>query len=130
MRTIVSILALLLCVAIAAPRVGAQSSHVASQAAIDEALQQHLSAVQADRDVVLRLLERPDVRALAGDLGLDLQRARAAISTLEGRELGELAARARAIDEALAGGQSSVTISTTLLIIGLLVLIILILVLK
>jgi hypothetical protein len=63
-------------------------------------------------------------------LGLDLRRAQAATSTLEGQELGDLAAQARRVDNALAGGQSKITVSTTLIIVALLVLILLIVALK
>jgi hypothetical protein len=79
---------------------------------------------------VLRVLRHPDVARLAGQVGLDLKRAESAVATLEGQELADLAARARDVDQALAGGQRSITISTTLIIIGLLVLILLIVALK
>ena len=79
-----------------------------------------------DREAVLRVLENEQVRRLAGQMGVDLKRAEGAVATLDDSELGAMAAQARAINDALAGGQSSVTISTTLIIIGLLVLILLI----
>jgi hypothetical protein len=130
MRTTVPVLALLLCILMAAPRAQAQGSHAASQAAIDRALQEHVSTTQADREVVLQVLRRAEVQGLAADLGLDLRRAQAATSTLEGQELGDLAAQARRVDNALAGGQSKITVSTTLIIVALLVLILLIVALK
>jgi lipopolysaccharide biosynthesis regulator YciM len=130
MRSFVTVLTLLFCLNFLAPSAGAQTSHAASQAAIDEALQQHSGSVEADRHMVLQLLERPEVRALAGQMGLDLRRAQAAIAATEGAELADLAAQARTVDEALAGGQSRITISTTLLIIALLVIILLVVALK
>lgn len=130
MRPFVSVLAILVSIGSAVPIAEAQTSHAAPPSALDAALQQHVSAIQADRDTVLRLLERPEVRALAGDVGLDLKQAETAISTLEGQELGDLAAQARDVEDALAGGQSRIVISTTLLIIALLVLILLIVALK
>jgi hypothetical protein len=48
------------------------------------------------------------------------------VTTLSGQELAELAAQASQVEEALAGGQSRVTISTTLIIVALLVLILII----
>ena len=48
------------------------------------------------------------------------------MASLDGQELTQLADQARQADEALAGGQSKVTISTTVIIIILLVLILLI----
>lgn len=126
MRTSVSGLVVLLCILIAAPRTSAQQAHAAPPSAIEQALQQHIAATDADRAVVQRLLERPDVRALAADIGLDVRRAQSAVATLEGDQLSKLAAQARQVEDGLAGGQSRVTISTTLIIIALLVVILLI----
>ena len=129
MRTSVSGLVVLLCILIAAPRAAGQqppAPHAASPAAIDKALQQHVAAIDADRAVVQRLLERPDVQALAKEIGLDVRRAQTAVATLNGEQLRELAAHARQAEQGLAGGQGSIRISTTLIIIALLVLILLI----
>jgi hypothetical protein len=130
MRTFVSASVVLFCILTLAPYAHAQSAHAAQPSAIDEALQQRVDSVDADRAVVQRVLEQPEVRALAGELGVDVRRAQSAVATLDPGQLGEVAARANAVDRALAGGQGSITISTTLLIIGLLLLIILILVLR
>jgi hypothetical protein len=130
MRTSVSGLVVLLCILMAAPRAVAQQpgaeAHAAGPAAIDQALRQHAAGVDADRAVVQRLLERPEVRALAEEIGLDVRRAQAAVATVDGEQLSELAAQARQAEQGLAGGQGSVRISTTLIIIALLVLILLI----
>ena len=126
MRMSISILAILLTVLTAVPRVHAQTSHAATQAAIDAALQQHTSSTSADRADVLRVLDHPEVKAVAGRAGIDLRRAASAVATLDSQELGTLAVQARQAEEALAGGQSKVVISTTMIIIGLLVLILII----
>jgi branched-subunit amino acid ABC-type transport system permease component len=129
MRTSVSGLVVLLCILMAAPRAVAQSharSHAAPPAAIDQALQQHVTAVDADRAVVQRLLARPDVKALAAEMGLDLRRAQTAVATIDGEQLSDLASQARQAEEEIAGGQGSIRISTTLIIIALLVVILLI----
>jgi hypothetical protein len=97
---------------------------------LDAVVQQHVSAAQADRETVIRLLDRPAIQALAAEIGLDLRHAQDAIRTLDGQQLSDLASQARQVEQALAGGQSSITISTTMIIIGLLVLIVLILALK
>ena len=76
--------------------------------------------------MVLQLLARPEIQAVAGDAGIDLRRAESVVKTLEGQALSEVAAQARQVDQALAGGQSRVTISTTMIIIALLVLILII----
>jgi pyruvate/2-oxoglutarate dehydrogenase complex dihydrolipoamide acyltransferase (E2) component len=129
MRTSVSALVVLFCVLTLVPRTAAQSTHAAPTSAIDAALQQHVSSTDADRALVLRVLETPAVQELAAELGVDLRSARSAIATLEGEPLVRLAAQAEQVDRALAGGQGSVTISYTLIIIGLLLLILLVLIL-
>jgi hypothetical protein len=108
------------------PPAHAQTSHAAPQSLLDAAVQDHIGTTAADRETVLRLLERPEVQAVAGDIGLDLRRAQRAVSTLEGQQLTDLAAQAQQVEQALAGGQSRVVISTTLIIIALLVLILVI----
>ncbi len=108
----------------------AQTSHSASQAAIDDALQRGAASVQADRERALRLLERPEVAAIAKEAGLDLQRAQAAVAAFSDADLASIGSQVVAAEDALVGGQSRITISTTLLIIGLLLLIVLILALK
>jgi hypothetical protein len=129
MRMLVSILVVVLALVAAIPPAYAQTSHAAPQSILDAAVQDHVATTAADRETVLRLLERPEVQAVAGDIGLDLRRAQSAISTLEGQQLTDLAAQAQQAEQALAGGQS-ITISAIWIIIGLLVLILLILVLN
>jgi|SRR5215510_3481886 len=130
MRTTVTAVILLLSTLVVQPRVMAQAPHAASPSAIEAALQEHAASVETDRETVLRVLRHPEVARLAGQLGLDLERAESAVATLDGQELADVAASARNVDQALAGGQKSITISTTLIIIGLLVLILLIVALK
>ena len=125
MRTSVSVLAILLMVLMAVPRLEAQS-HAAPQSALDAAVQQHVAAASADREAVLRVLDRSEVKAVAERAGIDLRRATIAVATLQGDELAQVAAQARQVEGALAGGQSRVVISTTLIIIALLVLILII----
>lgn len=126
MRTLASVVAVVFTLVIPGSPVDAQTSHAAPQSALDAALQKHVAGEAADRDVVLRLLDRREVQALAGDVGLDLRRAKDALATLDGPELSRLAAQARQAEEGLAGGQSRITISTTLIIIALLLIILII----
>ena len=126
MRTSVLTLALLFTLAIALPGAQAQSTHAAPQSALDAAVQQHVSSSTTDRETILRLLERDEVKEVAGTAGLDLRRAVSAVATLDGQALADAAAQARQAEQALAGGQSRITISTTLIIIALLVLILII----
>jgi len=104
----------------------AQEAHVVDQAAIDRALSEAIGEDDAHRETVLRLLRRAEVRGLAAELQLDLRRAEAAVATLEGEELARFASLARDVETQLAGGQSKITLSTTTIIIGLLVLILII----
>lgn len=125
MRMLASIVVLMFSLVAVIPPVHAQTSHAAPQSALDAAVQEHAADAASDRETVARLLQRPEVQAIAGDLGLDLRRAESAVATLDGQQLTELAAQARQAEQALAGGQS-ITITTTMIIIGLLVLILLI----
>jgi hypothetical protein len=128
MRMFVMSLAMLFTLVAAVPRADAQETHTASQAALDAVLQQHVSTATADRDTVLKLLEREEVKKVAGEAGLDVRRAASAVATLNGEELASLALQARQVEQSLAGGQSSITISTTLIIIGLLIIILIVLI--
>ena len=126
MRTSTSVLVVLLSIVIAVPRVQAQTSHAATQSAMDAALQEHVATAASERADLLRVLSNPQVKAVADKAGLDVRRASTAVASLDGQELTQLAAQARQVDQALAGGQSTVVLSTTMIIIGLLVLILII----
>ena len=128
MRTFASIVVVTFLLSAVARPAHAQVSHVAPQSILDAAVQDHVAASAADRETVQRLLERPEVQAVAADIGLDLRRAQSAISTLDAQQLSTIAVQANQVEQALAGGQSSITISTTLIIIGLLVLILIVLI--
>jgi hypothetical protein len=125
MRTLVSIVLGVFSLGAVIPAAHAQTSHAAPQSALDAAIHDHTAAAEADREAVQRLLARPEVEAIAGDVGLDLRRAQSAVATLDGGQLAALAAQARQAEQALAGGQTF-TISATMIIIALLVLILLI----
>jgi hypothetical protein len=103
-----------------------QGMHIAGQTMLDSAVQEHARAADRDRDAVRLFLQRTDVRSIAGKYGIDMRRADSAVAAMDASEVARIAAQARAADNALAGGQSKVTISTTTIIIGLLVLILLI----
>jgi hypothetical protein len=130
MRTLVSVLAIVLTAHATLPRAHAQSQHAATPAAIEAALQEHASSRAADRADVVRLLQHPDVRATAERVGIDLGRAHDAVAMVEGEDLRLLAEQSRQVEQALVGGQSTITISTTMIIIGLLVLILLVVALR
>jgi len=123
--TRISVIALL-CAFGVSSSVSAQQRHAADQAILDQVVADHVQQTGDDREAILRALDNDQVRDLAGRVGLDLKRAEAAVARLDDVELGVLAARARTVNDALVGGQSHVTISTTVIIIGLLVLILII----
>jgi len=126
MRTPTTVLAILLTLAAAAPRLHAQSTHIASQAALDAAIQQHLDDTTAQRDAVLRVLARDEVKAVAGRVGMNLTTAATAVASLSGDDLKAAATQAQQVEQALAGGASTIVISTTTIIIALLVIILLV----
>ncbi|MGH9255795.1 MAG: hypothetical protein ACRD3C_14640 [Vicinamibacterales bacterium] len=126
MRMIASLLVVVLVLVAVVPPINAQSSHTAPISALENAVQEHVASSAADRETIVRLLARPEVQAIAGDAGIDLRRVERAAGTLDESQVVELAAQARQAEQALAGGQSRVTISTTLIIIALLLLILII----
>lgn len=126
MRMVVTIVLVAFSFVALAPRIQAQTQHAAPQAALDAAIQQHVATADAERDTLNRLLDRSEVREIAGQAGLDLTTVKSAVATLHGQQLTDLAAQASQVQQDLAGGQSRVTISTTLIIVALLVLILII----
>ena len=123
-RTRTLVLALLFAIAIT-PALSAQQ-HVADQSTLDQVIADHVRQKADDREAIRRVLANEQVREVAEGAGFDLKRAEAAVAALDDAEVARIAAQARAVNEALAGGQSTVTLSTTAIIIGLLVLILLI----
>lgn len=120
MRFVRSSLAVVLAMLmVVVPSVRAQS-HVISKSALDQAVQERVAREQADRNAIRTLLQREEVRQIAGKAGLSLDRAMVAVSTLDGEDLRQLAEQSRQIENQLAGGASTVVISTTTIIIVLL----------
>ena len=124
------ILGATLAVFLCAPAAWAQQSHVISPRALDQAVQQRVAQEQADRDAIRDVLQNPTVRQVAGRAGLPIEKAEAAVSTLQGDELRQAANQARQVDAQLAGGADTLVLSTTTLIIIILLVILLIVALK
>lgn len=118
--------AVCLVVLIAAPAVRAQQS-VIGKAALEQAVQERVQQEQADRQAIASLLQRAEVRDIAAKAGLSIEKAEAAVSTLQGDDLRELANQARQAENDLAGG-ATVVITTTTIILILLIIIIIVLV--
>ena len=125
MRIVRHSLAVLLSALLIAPAAQAQT-HVIDTAALSQAVQQRVSQDQADREAIRSLLQRPEVQRIASQAGLSLHKAEAAVSTLNGPDLRDLAAQSRQVQNDLAGGASTIVISTTTIIIVLLVVILII----
>ena len=119
MKVVRRSLAVFLAVLFMAPAANAQSN-VISKSALDKAVQERVSQDQADREAIRSLLQRAEVRDVADKAGLSLDKALAAVSTLHGDDLRQLADQSRQVDNQLAGGASTVVISTTTIIIVLL----------
>lgn len=103
----------------------AQQRHVTDPAHMRQAIADQAVTDQQNRDVVLDVLQRSQVRELASRLGLNVTRAEGAISTLSSTDLARLAGPARLAQAELAGGADKIVISvTTLLLIIIIVILI------
>ncbi len=125
MRIVRRSLAVFLAALLVAPAAQAQT-HVIAKSALAQAVQERVAQDEADRDAILSLLRRADVRQIAANAGVSLEKAQAAASTLAGEDLRDLASHARQIQDELAGGASTVVISTTTIIIVLLIVILIV----
>jgi hypothetical protein len=127
MRMFRRFLAVCLALLIMAPAAGAQD-HVIGKAALDRAVQQRVSQEQADREAILTLLQRQEVRDIAAKAGLSIEKAETAVTMLHGKDLQLAAQQARQAQDSLAGGASTIVISTTTVIIVLLIIILIVVV--
>jgi hypothetical protein len=115
-----------LALALCAPAAAAQDRHVAGQAVLDRAVQQRVSQDQTDRETIRAFLGRAEVRVLAARAGVSMEKADAAVTALEGRDLRRIADQVRTVDQQRAGGASTIVISTTTIIIILLIVILIV----
>ena len=125
MRLCRSVLAVFLAFLIMVPGASAQN-HVIGRAALDKAVQQRVSQDQADRDAILSLLQRQEVRDIAAKAGLSIEKAQTAVTMLHGKDLQQAAQQARQAQDNHAGGASTIVISTTTIIIILLIIILIV----
>ena len=125
MRVVRRTMAVCLAVLFMAPAANAQSN-VVDRSALEQAVQARVARDQADREAIRTLLQRAEVREVAGKAGLSLDKAAASAAALQGDDLRQLAEQARQVDNQLAGGASTIVISTTTVIIVLLLVILII----
>jgi hypothetical protein len=104
----------------------AQQDRIVNAAAMHEALAGKAAAERGQRDLVLRVLDREDVREMAARFGLDVADARAAVAAMDVADLGTLAQHAGALEASdLAGGANTIVISTTTLLLLIIIIILL-----
>jgi hypothetical protein len=119
-RILGTALAVLMC----APAAWAQQTHVIDKSALAQAVQQRVSQDQADREAIRSFLQNPQVRSVAAKAGLSVEKAEAAVSTLQGDQLRQAAGQARTVNQDLAGGATVVITTTTIIIVLLIIILI------
>lgn len=77
---------------------------------------------EADRAVVREFLQRDDVQQVAGENGLDIERAEAGVRTLSAAQVANIADRITDAEGQLVGGDTVIITSTTIIIILLILL--------
>ena len=104
----------------------AAQQHIAAPSLMRQAVADQAVTDQQNRAAVAGVLHQPQVKDLAGRLGLNLTTAENALSTLSSAELAKVADQARAADTQLAGGSNTLIISTTTLLLILIIVILLV----
>jgi len=98
--------------------------HVIDSTVLQQAIAEQQSVDAANRQMVERVLARPDVLVVAAKLGLDIKDARTAIAGINSVELAAVAQTAQAVDQDLAGGLSNPTITISLVTLLLIIIIV------
>ena len=128
MKTVRKLTTLLLAALIAAPTVAsADGRHVVDPGTLSATIARHAAEQDADRAAIREALAKPQVREMAGRMGLDVDRAAAAIDTLSPGDLDRAATAARQVNQQLVGGATTIVITTTTIIIALLIILIIVL---
>jgi hypothetical protein len=108
---------------LALPTAARAQQHAASAETLDAIATSHAEHIDAGRAELEAFLARPEVRDIAESGGIDILTAQAAAATLSTSDIQRLSGPLAQADAALAGGDT-VVISTTAIIIGLLILIV------
>ena len=117
---------LLLVSALSIGAASAETLHAVGQAEMTAAIATRVGDQATQRAAIQSLLARPEVRQLAANTGLDLARATAVAANLDGPELQRLATQATAAEAQLAGGDSTIVISGTVLLLILILVVLLV----
>lgn len=104
------------------PAPGWAQEHAVSPEALDAIAVEHAATGQADRAQLKAFLDRPEVRRIAAEAGVEVQTAATAVASLSAEDVADLSGQLAQAEAALAGGDQ-VVISTTAIIIGLLLVI-------
>ena len=110
--------------------VPAAAQHVVPPQQLAATIAEQMTRQDADRAAVREALARPEVRAVASSMKIDMDKVMTNVDTLSGVDLTQAANTARQVNRQLVGGASTVVISTTTIIIVLLLLILLIVIIK
>ncbi len=110
---------------LALPTAAQAQEHITTRQDLDAMVTAHAEDLDAGRSALAAFLARPEVARIAADAGIEVRRAESAVAVLSAEDVKQLDVRLDLLDGALAGGGDAITIQTTTLIIGLLVLIIL-----
>ena len=108
---------------LALPTAGRAQQHAAPAETLDAIATSHAESLDAGRAELRAFLARPEVRDIAASGGIDILTAEAAVTTMSVSDINRLSGPLAQADAALAGGDT-VVISTTAIIIGLLILIV------
>lgn len=126
MRTVRTTVVMFLLAVMLAPSLAfaqaAQSAQTPQSQSLAAIAADHAAQKQADRQAILSVLQRDDVKQVAKTAGISIDKAASAVATLDGAELAQVAAQAQQVNDALAGGQT-ITLSVWLIIIALLIII-------
>jgi len=106
-------------------RAAGTRSDVVPASEIQASITQRMDSEAAQRQEIHQLLQRPDVRRIAGAAGLNIARANAAVDQLSGADLADACAKADELN-GITGGRQTVTVAVTTIIIVALLLIILV----
>src|SRR4051812_36743928 len=129
MPTARNLVVFVLAALIAAPAApSAAQRHVVDPAAVAATIAQHAAEEDANKIAIRQALAQPQVQEMAGRLGLDVNRAVAAIDTMNASDLERAANAARQVNEQVVGGPKPIALTATTIIIALLVVIIIILI--
>ena len=98
---------------------------VVDRTAIEQAVSNKVRSDEGERAAIRTLLQRDEVKQVAGELGVDLRRADSRVASLEGKRLHETAAQATAANDALVGGTTTIQISVVTLLLVIIIIILL-----